>query len=103
MIWTTSSTARRLQGNRVKYIYYGILALYAVWGVIWLSLFEPLTLAIIGAVLGNVALSFTAFHALYVNRTLLPAQVKPNWCMQAGLFTCGAFFLALSLIVWSYL
>ena len=103
VIWTTSSTARRLQGNRVKYIYYGILALYAVWGVIWLSLFEPLTLAIIGAVLGNVALSFTAFHALYVNRTLLPAQVKPNWFMQAGLFTCGAFFLALSLIVWSYL
>jgi len=103
VIWATSSMARRLQGNQVKYIYYGILALYAVWGVVWLSLFEPLTLAIIGAVLGNVALSFTAFHTLYVNRTLLPAQVKPNWFMQAGLFFCGAFFLGLSLIVWSYL
>ena len=103
VVWTTSSRARRLQGNRVKYIYYCILALYAVWGVIWLSLFEPLTLAIIGSVLGNVALSFTSFHALYVNRSLLPDQVKPNWFMQAGLFACGTFFLGLSLIVWSYL
>ena len=103
VIWTTSSTARRLQGHQVKYIYYSILGLYASWGVVWLSLFEPLTLAIIGAVLGNVALSFTSFHALYVNRKLLPPPIQPNWFMQAGLFACGAFFLGLSLIVWAYL
>ena len=103
VIWTTSSAARRLQGHQVKYIYYGILAVYAAWGAVWLSLFEPLTLAIIGSVIGNVALSFTSFHTLYVNRTLLPSQVRPNKFMQVGLFSCGTFFLVLSLIVWSYL
>ena len=88
---------------QVRYIYYSILAIYAVWGLIWLSLFEPLQLAIIGAVLGNVALGCTGLHTLYVNRTLLPARLRPSWFMQLGLLTCGAFFLGISVIVWTYL
>ena len=103
VVWSSSRRAQRLRGPQVRYIYYSILAIYAVWGLIWLSLFEPLQLAIMGAVLGNVALGCTGLHTLYVNRTLLPARLRPSWFMQMGLLTCGAFFLGISVIVWTYL
>ena len=103
VVWSSSTRAQRLRGNQVGYIYYGILGIYAVWGLVWLSLFEPLQLAIIGAVLANVSLGFTALHALYVNRTLLPTEIRPNGFMQLGLLSCGAFFLGISVIVWIYL
>ena len=103
VVWSSSTRAQRLRGNQVGYIYYGILGIYAVWGLVWLSLFEPLQLAIIGAVLANVSLGFTALHALYVNRTLLPTEIRPHGFMQVGLLSCGAFFLGISVIVWIYL
>ena len=57
---------------------------------------SPLQIAIVGAVLGNVALGFSAFHTLYVNRTLLPRELRPNLVMQLGLIGCGVFFFAIT-------
>ena len=51
---------------------------------------SPLQIAKLGAVLGNVALGFSAFHTLYVNRTLLPRELRPNLFMQLGLIGCGS-------------
>ena len=102
-IWVSSPRAQRLKGNQVQNIYYGILAAYGAWGLVALSLFDPLQLATIGAVLGNVALGFTSFHTLYVNRTLLPKALRPNWFMQLGLFVCGIFFIAIWIIGLIYL
>jgi len=99
VIWTTSTRARKLQGNQVKYIYYAILTVYGLWGLVALSLFNPLQIAMVGAVLQNVALGFAAFHTLYANRTLLPKQLQPGWFMQGGLLYCGAFFLGISMLV----
>src|SRR5262249_40122731 len=84
IIWNSSPQAKRMEGNKVKYVYYTILVIYGIWGVITLALFDPLMTAKIGAVLGNVALGFTALHTLYVNRTFLPKPLRPNWFMQLG-------------------
>jgi hypothetical protein len=100
LIWTSSPRARRLGGDRVKYIYYGILSAYAVWGLYALWQFDdPLQILKIAGVMMNVALGFCAWHTLYVNRTLLPPALRPNWFMQAGLVLCGAFFLGVSMLV----
>ena len=99
IIWTTSTQARRLKGNQVKYIYYAILSLYAVWGLVLLALFDSLDLAKIGAVLANMALGFCSFHTLYVNRTLLPKAARPSWFMQAGLIISGICSLGILTIV----
>jgi hypothetical protein len=99
IIWTTSSRSRRLQGNQVKYVYYSILLVYAAWGLVALTYFRPLQIAKIGAVLMNVALGFSALHTLYVNRTLLPRELRPNWFMQLGTVFCGLFFLLISVVV----
>jgi hypothetical protein len=99
IIWTSSTHARRLGGDRVKYIYYGILSAYAVWGLFALWKLNPLQILTIAGVLMNVALGFTAWHTLYVNRTLLPPALRPGWFNQAGLVLCGVFVLGISVVV----
>jgi hypothetical protein len=99
IVWTASHRVQRLGGTRVKYIYYSILGLYAVWGLFVLWRLPALDIAKIGAVLGNIALGFSALHALYVNRTLLPKPLRPHWVLQIGVFLCGLFFIGISLVV----
>ncbi len=99
IIWTSNSRAQRLSGGQVRWIYYGILTLYGLWGLVALTLFDPLEIAKIGAVLMNVALGWSALHAVYVNRSLLPRELQSNWFMQLGTIACGFFFLGLSLVV----
>jgi hypothetical protein len=96
ILWATSRRVQGLAGNQVRWIYYALLSVYAVWGTITLALLTPLQIAIVGAVLGNVALGFSAFHTLYVNRTLLPRELRPNVLMQLGLIGCGVFFFAIT-------
>lgn len=98
ILWVGSRRAQRMEEHQVKYIYYSILLVYAVWGSLALALLNPLQIAKLGAVLGNVALAFSSFHTLYVNRTLLPPQLRPNWFMQAGLVLVGVFFLLITFI-----
>ena len=59
----------------------------------------PLEILKIGGVLMNFALGGSALHALYINRTLLPRELRPNWFMQLGIIICGLFFFAISGIV----
>ncbi len=99
ILWTANTRVHRLGGNQVKYVYYAVLAVYGLFGLATLSLFNPLQIAKIGAVLQNVGLGFTALHALHVNRVLLPPQLRPNLFMQTGVVCCGAFFLGISLVV----
>src|SRR5262249_5254348 len=91
IIWTSNPLARRMEGHQVKYVYYSILLLYCLWGLVALWLFKPLVIAKIGAVLMNLALGSTALHALYVNKTLLPPELRPNWFMQLGVVFCGLY------------
>jgi hypothetical protein len=96
ILWVTSPRVKRLAGGQVRSIYYSLLGVYAVWGTVTLTFLSPLQIAKVGAVLGNVALGFSAFHTLYVNRTLLPRELQPNPFMQLGLLGCGAYFFAIT-------
>ena len=98
IIWVVSAQARKLQGNQVKYIYYAILSIYGVFGLISLSFFDPLQIAKIGTGLANVTLGVIALHTFYVNRTLLPRQLQPSWFMQLGLIGCGMASLLISIV-----
>jgi hypothetical protein len=99
MIWTASSRAHRLGRGEVRLIYYGILSVYAVWGLVILWLLPALRIAEIGAVLGNLALGFSTLQALHVNRQLLPPALRPGLLQQLGTAVCGLFFLGISIAV----
>ena len=99
IIWTSNRRVQRMPGDKVRWIYYGILALYGAWGLVALTLFDPLQIAKIAAVLMNIALGWSALHAVYVNRTLLPREVQSPLVMQLGTICCGVFFIGISAIV----
>lgn len=99
IIWVTSARTRRLEDHKVKYLYYGIMFLYGIWGLFALWFFNPLQMAKLGSVLMNVALGATALHTLYVNRTLLPRELQGNWFIRAGVLGCGIFFLGITVVV----
>ncbi len=100
VIWTGHKRARTLKGGQVRYVYYGIMAVYCVWGLLALRLTpDPLVLAIVTGVLRNIGLGATSLHALYINRTLLPEQLRPPLLLQAGLVGSFVFFMGISAIV----
>lgn len=100
IIWTASPRARRLGEASVKYIYYGLMAVMATFGLLILVfLKDPVLILKVGGVLMNLALGASALHALYVNCTLLPPEVRPNWFIRIGVVFCGLFFFSISGIV----
>jgi hypothetical protein len=99
VIWTGVPRLQRLEGNKVKYVYYTILVLYSLWGLVALRLTpNPMVLAIASGVMMNFALAFSALHTLYVLMTLVPRELRPGWLLRLGLLACAAFYSAISAI-----
>jgi len=99
--WSTSRRLQRMPKDRVRYVYYAILAAYAAWGLFVLLRFQPLLIITISGVIGNAALGIAAVHTLWANRRLLPREIGPGLAAQAGLLACAAFFLTISgIVVW---
>ncbi len=102
IIWSYSPRVRRLGGGRVQHIYYAILAVFCVWGLITLAFFKPLQLLKISATLANLGLAFSAALSVYISRVLMPPQLRPPWYLQVGTLLCSLFFLTISAIVFFY-
>jgi hypothetical protein len=99
VIWTGIRRLHRLEGNKVKYVYYSILVVYGLWGLVALRLTpNPMVLAMASGVMMNFALAFSALHTLYVLMTLLPKELRPRWGQRLGLMGCAGFYFAISTI-----
>lgn len=102
--WSVSRRAReRLAVDKIRYVYYSILVLYVGWSFLGAWIFArygtPKLMVLVVANLNNVALGVTALQLLWLNRTLLPAAVRPRWYSQLGLLLCGLFYVGLSVLV----
>ena len=49
--------------------------------------------------LNNLAIGATSFHLLWINCTLLPAEIRPRWYHRAGVIACGVFYLGMAGLV----
>ena len=76
-------------------LYYSVLAVFTLAGCLALPLAEPLSLILIGANLAALNFVILAFHTLWVNRRLLPPELRPAPWREAGVAVCGLFFGAL--------
>jgi len=99
VIWIGSRRLRNLEGNQVKYVYYAILALYGIWGLVALHITpNPLVLAVASGVMMNFALAVSSLHTLYVLCRLLPEPLRPGWLIRLGLVACFIFYSGISAI-----
>ncbi len=76
-------------------LYYSVLSVFTVAGCAAMTVAEPLTLILIGANVAAFNLAVLAFHTLWLNRTLLPTELKPSLWREAAVALCGLFFAAL--------
>jgi hypothetical protein len=91
-LWTGSDRIRGWRGGDVRAIYYGVLAVVVIWGMIALRLAQPWILLQIGANVASVVFIITSLHVLYVNTRLLPPAWRPPMWRRAVLVFMSAFY-----------
>ena len=77
ILWTGSERVRNWRGGDVRRVYYGVLAVVVVWGIIALKLAQPVVLLQIGANIAGVIFIISALHLLYLNTRVLPKALRP--------------------------
>jgi hypothetical protein len=98
LCWTAVPVIRRADPHRIRYLYFAGVCLYASFGVVSISLWNPVELLKWAGNIYNVALGFSSFHVLAVNTILLPRELRPNWFIRIGLVMGGIFFLTIATI-----
>ena len=92
ILWAASPRVRRWWGGDVRVIYYSVLAIFVVWGLIALRLTQPIILLELGANVAGVAFVVAGLHVLYVNTTLLPKELQPPMWRRVCLVLLSLFY-----------
>jgi hypothetical protein len=90
---------RAWRGGDVRAVYYTVLGVLVVWGIIALRLAQPIVLLKLGANIAGAIFIVAALHLLYVNTRLLPPHVRPPMWRRIALVVMAlfyGFFVALS-------
>jgi hypothetical protein len=105
ILWTGSRSVRAWRGGDVRAVYYTVLGVVVLWGVVALRLAQPIVLLKLGANVAGVVFIVAALHLLYINTRLLPPHVRPPVWRRAALVAVSlfyGFFVCLSLrSVWT--
>jgi hypothetical protein len=92
VLWAGSRSVRTWRGGDVRAVYYAVLGVIVVWGVIALRLAAPMVLLKLGANVAGVVFVIASLHLLYVNTRLLPVHVRPPMWRRAALVVMSAFY-----------
>jgi hypothetical protein len=104
ILWTGSSRIRAWRGGDVRFVYYSVLALISVWGIIALGLTQPIILLALSANMAGIVFIISSLHLLYVNTRLLPVALRPPLWRRLALVALSLFYgLFLAMWVWSLL
>ena len=97
--WTSVPALRKLKTDRIKYVYFTVLIVYACAGlaIIWATE-KPGFVFKLSTTGYNFAFAFSAWHTLAVNTILMPKELRPNWFQRIGLVLAGCFFLSLGVM-----
>lgn len=92
ILWTGSRRIREWRDGDVRRVYYTVLAVIVVWGMIALKLAQPVFLLQISANIGSVVFVIAGAHLLYVNTRLLPPALRPGLWPRLGLVGMVLFY-----------
>ncbi|MFV1964364.1 MAG: Nramp family divalent metal transporter [Pirellulaceae bacterium] len=96
--WTVSPRLRKLEPALIKQVYFRVLVVYGLFGIIMLWLNKPTSLIKIATLGYNFAFGFSCWHTLAVNTFLLPRELRPRWYLRLGLILAGLFFTLLGIL-----
>ena len=92
MLWSGSGRLRRWRGGDVRLVYYSVLTVVVLWGIVALQLAAPVLLLQLGANVAGVVMVVAPIHVLYVNTRLLPQELRPPAWRRAALVVMSAFY-----------
>ena len=98
VLWTGLPALRKWKPQSVGKLYFGMLCGYCCIGLLILKFVPQGKIMPYATNIYNYALGFSCFHVLYVNLTLLPRELKPNWFIRISLVLAGTFFTAIAVI-----
>jgi hypothetical protein len=90
-LWMSSSRAREWKLG-IRAIYYGILLIFSIWGVIVIRSASPFQLFKILANMAGIVLMIAGVQIFFVNRRFLPPVLRPPLWREVGLLLCSAFY-----------
>lgn len=99
ILWVASRRVRTWRGGQINRIYYALLLLFTVWGMIAVNWGNAMSLFKMLALVAGLVLAIAAVQILRVNRTLLPKELQPSWWRQGAIVLCALFYGGLSLMV----
>jgi hypothetical protein len=92
ILWMGSKRVREWRGGDVRMIYYSVLAVFVVWGIIALRIAQPVVLLQIGANVAGAVFVIAAPHLLYINLKLLPPELRPPMWRRVVLILMAIFY-----------
>lgn len=94
VFWTASRKLRSLDIDAIKYVYFGMLMLYCIGGllVIWVFGIKGGTASTLATTGYNLSFAISCWHTLRVNTTLLPPELRPCMAIRVGMVLGGIYF-----------
>lgn len=92
ILWTGSARIRGWRGGDVRVVYYSVLALISVWGILALRLTQPIILLAVSANIAGMVFIISSLHLLYVNTRLLPVALRPRMWRRLALVALALFY-----------
>ena len=92
ILWTRSARVRRWRNGDVRAVYYTVLGVITLWGIIAIRLAQPIVLLQIGANIAGVVFVVASLHLLYVNTRLLPRELRPPLWRRVALVVMSLFY-----------
>ena len=98
MVWFASERVRKWAKVDIRRIYYFFLAVFMVWGCLFVNIAAPLVILAISANIANLTIAVSAILTIRLNRKFLPKEYRPSWWREAilifNLLFFGFFFAA---------
>jgi hypothetical protein len=102
ILWTGSSRIRAWRGGDVRVVYYSVLAVISIWGILALKLTQPIILLTLSANMAGIVFIISSLHLLYVNTHLLPVELRPPLWRRLALVALALFYgTFLTMWLWS--
>ena len=102
ILWTGSSRIRAWRGGDVRVVYYSVLVVISLWGIVALRLTQPIVLLTLSANMAGIVFIISSLHLLYVNTRLLPVALRPPMWRRLALVALALFYgFFLSMWLWA--
>ena len=99
ILWTGSARIRAWRGGDVRVVYYSVLAVISIWGIIALGLTQPIILLTLSANMAGIVFIISSIHLLYVNTRLLPVELRPPLWRRVAVVALTLFY-GTFLVMW---